>query len=190
MDLVDLLQHYRYLILLPVAAVEGPTVTIIAGFLVSLGVLHFWAALVTVILADICGSTFLYLVGRSGRKFSDSWLFRRLGATEERLRRLEEHFFDHAGLSLVIGKISHAVGSVALLAAGAARYPYPRFLAYNALAQVPLATILLILGYYFGETYQQLDRYFEYTAFGVVALVVFALFAAAVLRKFRIPRPF
>jgi membrane protein DedA with SNARE-associated domain len=183
MDLVSLLQEYRYLILLPIAAVEGPTVTIISGFLVSLGVFGFWSAFLVIVLADVVGSTFLYLVGRSGRNLTGYWFFAKIGATPENLKTLETRFFEHAGPSLMLGKISHALGSVALIAAGAARYPYPRFLGYNALAQWPLTIILLVLGYYFGEAYRQLDRYFEYTAIGIAVAILFALLVTLVLRR-------
>ena len=55
---------YRYVLIFPLAFFEGPMITIIAGFLLSLGYFNFWLLYCIIILSDIAGDITLYAVGR------------------------------------------------------------------------------------------------------------------------------
>jgi len=174
-QIIQALLRFRYLVLFPIVVFEGPIATVLAGFLISLGYFNFWLAYSTIIVADLAGDWLHYAVGRWGRKkFIDRW-GKYLSITNERVLRLEKHFENHKGKTLALGKISHGVGGVVLVAAGAARMPLGEFLFINLLVTLPKSLALLAIGYYFGEAYARINTYLEYTAiisFGIALLAM------------------
>src|ERR1700681_839043 len=64
--LINLLAHYKYLILFPLAIVEGPILAVIAGFLCSRGFLNPFLVFPVIVLGDITGDTMCYPLGRWG----------------------------------------------------------------------------------------------------------------------------
>ncbi len=176
---------YKYVVLLPVVVVEGPIITILAGFLVSLGQIDFLAAYGIVVAGDLVGDTLYYWLGHSGRThFIERW-GHYVGVTPERIERLEEHFTSHSGKTLIIGKLTHAVGGVVLMAAGASRMSFPRYLWYNFVATLPKSLALLLIGYYFGRAYAELAHYLSWAGIVIMALAVLLVlgYAYIVLRR-------
>jgi membrane-associated protein len=161
---------YTYLVLFPVMVVEGPIITVIAGFLVSVGHLNGLAAYVVLVVGDVTGDSIYYAIGRWSKgpllgRWGRFW-----GLTEWRLRQLETYFCRHKAKTLLIGKWSHAIGAPVLAAAGLARVPYGQFLAINFLATLPKTLLLLLIGFYFGRSYTKISTYLDYTAIGMIAL--------------------
>jgi membrane protein DedA with SNARE-associated domain len=181
--IITWLIHYKYLLLFPIVVVEGPIVTIIGGFLVSLGYLNFFLAYLVLLFGDLVGDSLYYSIGRWGRnRFIERW-GRYVGITAERLALMEAYFEKHGGKSLFFGKLTHAVGGVILVAAGMAKVPFWKFIWYNFLATLPKALILMLIGFYFGQAYAQLNRYLDYTALVTVAVVVLLIILYLVVRK-------
>ncbi|MFH0776166.1 MAG: DedA family protein [Patescibacteria group bacterium] len=173
-QIIFLLNTYKYFFLFPVVVIEGPIVTVIAGFLASLGHLNLGIAYAVVIAGDLVGDSMYYAIGYyGGRSFIQRW-GRFFGVTVERVKQLERHFAKHSGKTLVIGKLSHAVGIVVLFAAGIAKVPFWKYIWYNFLPTLPKSLILILIGFYFGETYGKINSYLDYTALGTVsALIIF-----------------
>lgn len=173
-QIILLLTAHKYLFLFPVAVVEGPIITVIAGFLSSLGIFNIFIAYAVVVVGDIVGDIFHYALGYyGGQRFVKRW-GRFLGITSERVEQLEKHFEKHTGKTLIIGKLAQVVGAVVLVAAGIARVPFRKFVWYNFIATLPKSLILLLIGYYSGESYVKISSYLDYTAIGtVVAAVIF-----------------
>jgi len=169
-----LLTAYKYVFLFPAAFVEGPIVTVIAGFLSSLGIFNIFIAYAIVVAGDIVGDIMHYAFGYyGGQRFVKRW-GRFLGVTSERVEQLEKHFEKHTGKTLIIGKLTQVVGAVVLVAAGMARVPFRKFVWYNFISTLPKSLILLLIGYYSGESYVKISSYLDYTAIGtVVAAVIF-----------------
>ncbi len=171
--IVALLQHYGYLILFPVVVVEGPIITVIAGFFISLGIFHGAIAYAVIVVGDLTGDALHYAVGRWWDRVS--WLARigrALGYKKEHAEAIERHFTKHLGKTLILGKISHGVGGGVLVAAGIARVDFWKYMWYNFIATVPKSLLLLLIGYYFGSSYVAIDRYFGYLALGIALLLI------------------
>jgi membrane protein DedA with SNARE-associated domain len=173
-QIILLLTTYKYLFLFPVAVVEGPIITVIAGFLSSLGILNIFIAYALVVICDLIGDIMHYAFGYyGGQRFVKRW-GRFLGITLERVEQLEKHFEKHTGKTLIIGKLAQVLGAVVLVAAGIARVPFRKFIWYNFIATLPKSLVLLLIGYYSGESYVKISSYLDYTAIGtVVAAVIF-----------------
>src|ERR1700681_1928234 len=64
--IVYLLTEYKYLILFPLAIVEGPIIAVIAGFLCTAGFLNPLLVFPIIVLGDITGDSICYSIGRWG----------------------------------------------------------------------------------------------------------------------------
>ncbi len=168
----DLIFRYSYLILFPLIVVEGPIVTIIAGFLVALGFLDFIPAYLTIITGDLAGDVLYYSAGRWWLKSILDKVFSFLRIDENKINKLETSLKKHKGKVLFFGKLSHAIGGVLLFAAGKAKIPLNEFLGFNLLATLPKSLILLAVGYYFGSTVSNFGKYLNFT---IIGLFIFTL---------------
>ncbi len=169
------LVHFRYYILFPLMVVAGPIVTVVAGSLASVGVFNFFIALPIIIFADLVGDIIYYAFGRyGGRVFVKKW-GRWIGLTESRIDRLESHFGNQGARTLIIGKLTQAVGGPILVAAGMAAMPLGDFIWYNFLATVPKTLFFLLIGFYFAQLYLRLSRYSHDLSGAVVGMVILGI---------------
>ena len=169
-------------VLIPIAVIEGPIVTVIAAWLASRGLMDLWSVVAVVILADIVGDALLYALGRWGiSRLPPRWRLK-LGLNRARLTKLAQHFVAKGGRTLVIGKLTHSAGAAVLVAAGLARMPMVLFFWLNLLATVPKSLFFVALGYGFGAAYTQIDTWIGRAS---LILLVCGVLAGAVwiLRK-------
>jgi membrane protein DedA with SNARE-associated domain len=163
--------------------VEGPIITVIAGFLSSIGHLNLFAVYAVVVVGDLVGDSLYYALGYYGRKnFIERW-GHFLGITVKRIERLEKHFKKHSGKTLIIGKLTNAIGAVLLVAAGVARIPFRKFIWYNFIPTLPKSLILLLIGYFFGETYNKINTYLDYTAIITIGLSIIFIVIHLTLKR-------
>lgn len=141
--------QYKYLAIFPIAVMEGPIITIISGFFVSLGILDLPLVLLIVFMGDVISDTAFHLVGRGGRHMIRYLPF--LHITEERLEKLENHFTYAPWRTMILAKISYGLGSVFMVASGASRMSWRRFLEYMLSLNLLRSSILLAIGYFFGR---------------------------------------
>ncbi len=184
--------RYKYLLLFPILVVEGPIITVIAGFLVSVGDLNFLRTYALAVTADLIGDSLYYAVGRLGaHRVIDRW-GKYLGVTWCQVEKVKRHFDRHVGMSLVLGKLTHGVGGLILLVAGVAEVPYGVFLWFNLVGTLPKSLLFLLVGFYFGHGYEKINTYLNdvalVTGFAVlVAGLAFLLYGAKDRKK--VPRP-
>ena len=175
---------YRYVVLLPFAIIEGPIISIIAGFLVSIGQLNFWLAYGLLALGDVIGDIGLYALGRWGRTSFIARYGHFFGVTAERIETLEKFFDDHAKKTLLFGKWGHAFGLPVLVAAGAAKESFGEFVTVSILGTLPKTLALLLIGFYFGESFTLINKYIGYAIIGMIVLVALAAAAYWISAKF------
>ncbi len=169
---ISLIIEYKYALLFPIALVEGPIVSVLGGFVASLGYLNVYAVLGVVLLGDLIFDTFYYSLGRFGGTGIIQKYGRYLRITEDQIVKLEVHFQKHAGATLLTGKFAHGLGWAVLFSAGVGRMPYKRFLIYNFLSAVLKSSILVTVGYYYGYAYQRISDYFGYASYIFIGLAL------------------
>ncbi len=177
-EILNGILQYKYVLIFPVAIIEGPIITIMSGFLAAHGFLNVLVLYPILVLGDLTGDLIYYFIGFLGGKDSVIKWGKFVGLTRQRLERLEEHFEKRGGKLLIFGKISHGIGSGILMAAGLAKMPLKDFFWFNLLGTLPKSLFLLIIGYYFGQAYQQIKVYFDYTAIFFIGslVIVFLLY--------------
>lgn len=170
------LTTYGYLVFFPLTVIEGPIITVIAGFLVSLGYLNFFIIYALAIAGDLTGDMIYYSIGRwGGKRIMARGYF--LHVRAEHLERIHKYFEEHAGRALLFGKWTISASAVILVAAGMARTPIRKFLWFNLIGSLPKSMAFLLIGYYFGRAYQEIGRYFDYTAIAIFIIMVLAVAA-------------
>lgn len=186
-NLIGLLEVYKYHLLFPVSVIEGPIISVIGGFLCSTGFLSVYWTYAVLIMGDMVGDTLYYSIGRfGGRPILRRW-GKFLRFDEDRVIRTENHFKNHAGKTLLIGK-TQAVGGIVLVAAGLSKMPFFRFLGFNLIGTSVKSLILLIVGFYFGKAYRLIETYLGYyaaiiTALTLGILLVYFVFAPAYRKR-------
>lgn len=173
------LASWQYLILFSIVVIEGPIATVVAGFLVAQGNINFYLAYPLVVIADLVGDTFYYSIGRWGRKFG----FKIFRIKNEKFKELEKRFNENSGKAMLIGKAAHGFGGAFIFIAGVARMPYGKFLFYNAIASIPKSLILLLAGYFFGESYLKIGKYLDYYSYTILALGIIILISYIFITK-------
>jgi len=177
------LAEYGLVLLLPWAVIEGPIVSILAGVLCARGGLSWALVLPVLVLGDLIGDGLYYAAGR----LTHSWLHRmapRLGIPLARGEALAARVAARSTHMLLIGKWTHAIGALVLVAAGAARIGLARFMLVNLLATLPKSALLLGLGYLAGANAEGLaDRF----GLGVMALFGLGVLAAVLVLRRQAP---
>ena len=174
-SVVSLVQSHGLLLLAPLAIMEGPIVTVVAGSVVQLGLLGFVPVYIVVVLGDLIGDALFYLLGRWGLGRMPLRWRARLGLRRSKLQELGEHFRTRGGRTRIIAKLTHSLGFVALAAAGASRMPFGAFLWYNLMATLPKCLAFLLIGYSFGYAYAQINHYIYWASLGLMVVLLVAV---------------
>ena len=158
--------------------VEGPVVSIIAGFLVSVGFMDFWPTYLTIVSGDLAGDVLYYSAGRWWLNNTYQKVLKFIRVNPNAFKKLENEIKKKRGPFLFFGKLSHAVGGLILFAAGAAKIPIEEFLKFNFLATLPKSLILIGVGYYFGSAVSNFNKAVDYTVLGlsVFTLILIGLY--------------
>lgn len=160
------LTRYKYQVIFPIAVVEGPIVTVIAGILVARGRLDPWLTFAVVFAGDLVSDPALYLLGRFGQHLLHRFSFIR--ARERRLAQARRQYAAHPWRTLVLGKLSYGLSSLFVLTAGAARMPWRKFLLCIGIVDALKSALLLTLGYFFGRAILHMSGYLPYYAAAVL----------------------
>lgn len=182
---------YKYLFLFPVAVLEGPIVSIIAGFLVSTHNLNFYIVYLVLFLADLIGDILHYALGYFGRKHFVDRFGKYVGLNPARLEYLETLLHQNTGRVLIGSKFTQVVGGGVLVAAGMVHVNFFKYMFYSVVVAIPKTLMLLVIGFYFGVAYNTIDRYFNFAAkitVGVV-LVILGYLIYKQLKKRRAAKP-
>jgi membrane-associated protein len=182
---LSLLEHYKYLLIFPIAVIEGPIIIIISGFLVKLGVLQSVSAYIILVIADVIGDCLYYTIGRNLRKWT--WIkkyVRLIGYTDRSEAFLESHFRKHKGKTFLMAKFSHGIGGTIQISSGVARVDFKDFLFYSVIGTLPKTLILMLLGYYLGGSYLRIDNFFNHVAFITLGVLIVVIFSYVVMQRY------
>jgi len=182
-QIIPWLEHYKYFAIFPLAFIEGPITTIIAGFLSSLGYLSFPISYIIIVIADLSSDVGYYALGRWGRKKLIEKYGHYVGITMSRMEKLESHFQNHGGKMLIFGKIADPLSSTVQTIAGATKMPFSEFLYYNIISTFPKSLILLTAGFYFGEAIHQVNLYRQIVGIAASIVGIVILFTYFIYRR-------
>jgi undecaprenyl-diphosphatase len=157
--------------------VPGESVVVLAGFLASHGYLELGDCIFVIALGAILGDSTGYAIGRAlGKdyflKHKRLLLFKR-----KHLQKVEAYFVRHGGKTIFWGRLVHLLRAMAPFTAGLSAMPYRQFAFFNAAGGILWATAFTLVGYFFGQSWQLIDKW-------VGRAGVFALFMILVIAGF------
>lgn len=157
--LIGLLKTHGLSLLAPLSVIEGPIVTVLAGWLSSVIGAQIWQIALVVIVGDLLGDVIFYAAGRAGPHALQRLLPRSLqsGRASSRINEMTAHFDRRGGRTLLLGKVTHSLGALVLVAAGAARMNIWVFLGWNLIATVPKSLLLIWVGLWLGDMSAQVS---------------------------------
>jgi membrane-associated protein len=171
-EIVTLLAQYKYQLLFPLLILQGPLVAVVAGFLASGGVFKIGALSVAVTIADLISDTIIYSLGRWGRGKLINKYGRYVGLTDQRLEKAESFVNKHGHWALVVGKVAYSLGAPTMFFAGVSKMKYAKYIFINFLVAVPKSILLVLLGYYLGESMELVLKYLNYVGIGILLVVI------------------
>ena len=167
--------------------IPGETAVLVAGLLASdAGDRRFniIAVIAVATLAAVLGDNLGFWLGRrwarprlqAGRRF--------LLLTPRALQMAEAYFHYYGSWTIFFGRFVTGLRVVGALAAGTAGMVWPRFLVANAAGAVTWATVISLLGYFFGENWRLLEHWVKRS--GLLALAALLLFLGLLYLKSRL----
>ena len=173
--LIQWLLAYRYVIIFPLAVVEGPILMFVCGFLLHRGYFDLLPLYLTLVLGDFAADLGWYAVGYWGAKPFIQRFGRYFSLSLKSVEKIEQLFEKHHDKILFISKITMGFGFAiaTLVAAGMAKVPFKKYALYNFLGGFIWTGLLLALGYFFGDLYSALSKGFrELSVFAAIVIVL------------------
>lgn len=178
--MIELLLTYKYLILIPLAIIEGPIISVICGFLVTLGFFNPLLVYIVMVLGDIIGDGIFYYIGYKGKK-----LFHYFNVNEEKIEKAKIYFQENHNKAIAGSKIIWGIGTAGLIAAGALHVSYKRYFKTCALYSLAQSLIMMLLGVFFGQAYVLIGKYFNYYASGISVIGLVLIFFFIFIKKYK-----
>src|SRR3989338_2501091 len=177
--MIELLLTYKYLIIVPLAIIEGPIVSVLCGFLVTLGVFNIFVVFAIMVLGDIIGDGIYYYIGYSGKRFLPYFKI-----SDEKLEKAETYFRENHKKGIFASKIVYGLGTAGLVAAGVLHVPYKKYFKTCALFSLAQSAIMLTIGIFFGSAYVVIEKYLNYYA-AIASVVALIVILFMIIRKYK-----
>jgi undecaprenyl-diphosphatase len=145
----------------------GETFLIFGGVVAGQGTISLVALIAIVWTCAVLGDLASFY---AGRRLGRAFLIKhgsKVQITEERVHQVEGFFDRHGGKAIFLGRFVGLVRAVNPFLAGSSGMPLKRFLPYDVIGAGAWATMLLVLGYVF---WQSFDRVLHYAEQGTLAL--------------------
>jgi membrane protein DedA with SNARE-associated domain/membrane-associated phospholipid phosphatase len=186
-ELATRIGHWGYLLVFVVVVLEcqallglfmpGESLVLAAGFLAGQDVFELKLLIPVVALAAIVGDSVGYELGRHlGR----DWLRRhggRVGIREHHFDRIDRFIARHGGKSVFASHFLHLFRALMPFIAGSNAMPYRRFFVFNAVGCVLWAAVFTTLGYFFGASWNVIEKWIGRggAIVGAVIVLVFVI---------------
>ena len=173
---IALIIQYKYLILLPLATIEGPVVSLVAGLLCSLGYLAFVPAFAIILIGDLVPDIGYYYLGRHAR---NGRMSNRLGKhfafLSHHLAFLERLWLEHGRKTMLVSKLAYGLSAPLLMSAGLTNMPMRRYVTYVFPVALAKCGAIMTLGYFLARSYLHVAQYLRNAG------LMFALLAALII---------
>ncbi|MEK6675537.1 MAG: DedA family protein [Planctomycetota bacterium] len=144
------------------------------GLACSWGNADLWLMIPWAMFAVLSGDLFIFFLGhRWASNLLEHKLTRRL-TSPERIEALKQQFHRHQLKTVFVGRFLPGMRAVVFLTAGAVKMKLWKFLVANGLAALISVPLFVILGYVFGDSYDQLKRHVTEIKHYLVIFVVSA----------------
>jgi membrane-associated protein len=184
---LTLTANFKYPLVFLGTIIEGPVLMIASGFLYRTGVFDIEPLFIALVLGDLAGDIMWYYLGM----FVAAPILKRhgkfLSVTPEKFDKICSLFQRHPKSIIFFSKVTMGFGMAigTLVAAGATRVPIKTYLFFNALGELVFVSMLLVVGYFFGEIYTKVDNAFksEYVIIAAIVAVILITLYSKFIKK-------
>lgn len=169
---IALIIHYKYLILFPLAAIEGPAVSLVAGLLTNLGYLNAVPAFSIILLGDFLPDLAYYFIGRKARNRTVDGFGKHLAFLSSHLKLLETLWHQHGRKTMFVSKLAYGLSTPLLISAGLTNMPAKRYISYVLPVCIVKCAVIMALGYLLVESYMRAVKYIQSAGLMFAGLVV------------------
>lgn len=182
---VQLLMEYKYLLLFPLAVIEGPLVALVAGFLVSIGYMSAIPAYIVMLFGDLIPDSIYYYIGRYGNKFNLIEKYgHRFKLISSNFPLLEKLWKTHPKKMMFFGKLAYGLSIPFLISAGLVKMAFGKFLQYTIPVTLFQYGVIMLVGYYMGYAYTSAKGYVTDAYITIAILVILLIVGNIFLSKF------
>jgi membrane protein DedA with SNARE-associated domain len=182
-NIFQFLQHYGYLVMLPLMILEGPVVTVIAAMLASLGAFNVFLVLFFSILGDIIGDVAFYALGYGFGMGFVRRVGKYVGITEKLVLRMEEYFTRHGGKTIFAVKSTTGLCWATFTAAGIVKMDFRKFLKYSFYGGVVWSGFLVAMGYFYGYLWRDIKQYIDWIGWVIFAVMGISIVAITLYKN-------
>ena len=188
--IVALLEQYRYLILFPLACIEGPMLAFVAGSLIPLGYFEPLPLFLVLVAGDVVPDIIYYYIGYYGSK--KNFIERhgsKVGLHGDRLDTVQSLWHTHTHKTMFFSKFAYGLSTPLLISAGLVHLPFRRFWTSSVPLSIAQYAVLVALGYFFGDYFSKVEDWLTRVqlliAGAVVVGVGYYLFTRSIRKQFR-----
>lgn len=172
--LTQLIETYRYGILIPLSFIEGPIVAFVTGALASIGYFNIYIALVIFFLRDIILDSASYTLGRFAGKTSTAHrILSKIGIRDEHIEDIRRLWNTHGASTMFFSKLSYGLSAAFLIVAGIVKMPFTKFFEYAAFVALAQYGTLLVIGYFFGNAFGTVSSVLQNIQYAILGVTVF-----------------
>lgn len=149
----------------------GDSLLFTAGLLASQGLINIIALLVLTFIAAVLGDNVGYATGKkigdSLADKEDSWLFKK-----SYLEKTEAFYKKYGKKAIIFARFMPIVRTFAPILAGAGNMEYKTFFKYNLIGGFLWTWSILLLGYFLGSAFPNIEEYLTPIIIGIIVLSV------------------
>lgn len=172
-----------YFVMFIAMVIEGPIVTAAAAFAAALGYFNIFAVLIISILGDLTGDFIYYGIGYFGRVSFVEKYGHKVGLTAKRIGHMERLIKTHPKKTIAAIKLAPMLPAPGLMMIGAIRMRFKDYTLMTLLVALPKTILFMLLGYYFGETYDTIAHYLQNGQSFILIAIVATIIAYYVYKK-------
>lgn len=181
--LTQIFLDYGYIIMFAASYIEGGLSMLAGGFLVSLGYFNLGGVIFTMFLGDILSDIMWYTVGYYGGNEILRKISKIFKITEARIEKIKIKLEKNAGKILITVKLTTGLCLATIITSGTIRMRLKKFLFFDTIGSVLWSAMVVILGYFFGQSYIFLNNIITLGGLAIVILIVIIIIIYYFLNK-------
>jgi membrane protein DedA with SNARE-associated domain len=184
-SILQFLQTSGYGIMFILMLIEGPVVTYIAAFAVSLGIFNIFYVFILSFLGNTIGDAVLFFIGRVSKKTTIE-RYESKSINKTKLNKLKMYLESNPRKTIAVIKLTPFLPIPGLILTGASNINFKKFILYSCVINLIYSLSLITLGFYSGLaflTIAKVVKYFEYLIAGTIILIVLVVYLVRFISK-------
>lgn len=172
--LTQIFIDYGYVIMFLASYIEGGLAMLAGGFLASLGYFNLGGVIFAMFLGDILSDMMWYAIGYYGGNRILRKISKIFNISEKTLEKVKSKLEKNAGKILITVKLTTGLCLATMITSGTIRLRLKKFLFFDGIGSVLWSAMVVMLGYFFGESYEYLNKVIKWGGI-IIAFVLAAV---------------